>query len=271
MKLVTLPSEVSLSFAECLPSTSVLYFALRNRRLMQLLGARALETLRLAGQAAEKRTFLSLLEKDLHDHIFCHHCHLFHPVAQVEGPRTLWRYHDEPKCVQVRSVQLNDRQSLFHRIVPKKNTTDITTQIQPLIMDGELFLLIQTTLLLLNPSAIGAMRHLIPETCPHMTWLEQNHFGANNAFCYMCYSGKAPCFDCRQPKSCRPCSTELEVSWREVRGAEIEIDIIRKDLGACRTPFDDAWFMHTNIEKIESSGVRSWRHVVHWGRWGARR
>ena len=81
-----LPSEILQHISDFLPVSSAVSFALCSRKILWLLGDQALRSLRSADQILERELFLSLLERDLSDWLFCHHCTLFHPVAQDDGP-----------------------------------------------------------------------------------------------------------------------------------------------------------------------------------------
>ena len=273
LKLSMLPSEILQHISGFLPVSSAVSFVLCSRRFLWLLGDQALHCLRSAGQAPERKLFLTLLEKDISDWSFCHCCTLFHPVAQDDGPEKGWRYFDEPECVRRSGVvhltmgfriryqhaqllmnhyrfgrahQMN-LERLSHKLTVARGDTTIKTEIWARIVLGELLVRVNSKLRLPSPSDINLIRYRIPGICHHLRGLDQRSFVLQTILCRPCHAGRLPCVECSKRRSCRKCSTWFQLNGRELEtpGIEIEINIWRY-LGSCETPFDPKWRSQTD-------------------------
>ena len=273
LELSMLPSEILQYISDFLPVSSAVSFTLCSRRLLWLLGDRALRCLRSADQAPERKLFLTQLEKDLSDWLLCHHCTLFHPIAQDDGLGSIRCYFDEPECVQASGVvyittgyrlryqhaqllmnhyrfgrahQMN-LERLCYKLTVTCGDATIKTEIWGRIVLGELLVRVNSKLQLPSPSDIDLVRHRIPEICPHLSALDERIFEPQTILCRPCHAGRLPCVECSKRKSCRKCSTWFQVDGTELgnRGTEIQINIW-KYLGSCETPFDAKWRSQTD-------------------------
>jgi hypothetical protein len=73
----SLPLEIIQYITSCLPASSAAAFALCNHYLSQVIGPRYSRRLR-AFYKGERQLFLQLLDRDLHDHLYCHPCDQLH-------------------------------------------------------------------------------------------------------------------------------------------------------------------------------------------------
>lgn len=267
--LSMLPAEILQNVSDFLPVSSAVSFTLCSRRVLWLLGDQAFRSLRSTDQTAEKKLFLTLLEKDLPDRLLCHHCILFHPVAQDNRPENRWRFNHEPECdrasgvihmavpfkIRYRHAQLLMNHYRFrraHQINLERlsyqdtrtyGNMNIKTETWGRIVLGEL--LVRVHLILRLPSSsfdIKPVRLSIPRICPHLFGLQKSCFESQKILCRPCHAGRLPCVECSNRQCCRECSTWFQVSGREREnlGIEIQIDIWRY-LGSCETPFDAKW------------------------------
>ena len=69
----TLPLEIIQHLASCLPANAAAAFALCNYHLSQAVGTQYWTNLCDPCQSKELEIFLKLLDRDLPDHLFCHH------------------------------------------------------------------------------------------------------------------------------------------------------------------------------------------------------
>lgn len=79
----TLPLEMIQYIASFLPGSAAAAFALRNRFLRHALGTQCWMRLRESHERLERGLFLQLQDRDLPDHIFCHHCARLHLPARA--------------------------------------------------------------------------------------------------------------------------------------------------------------------------------------------
>jgi hypothetical protein len=75
-----LPPELIIRIAEFLPLASVVSFCLSCRPIYFVLGTEYLETLQNRGMDQERYNFLTLLERQLLNHILCFHCNKLHSI-----------------------------------------------------------------------------------------------------------------------------------------------------------------------------------------------
>ncbi len=207
-KLFMLPPEILQHISDFLSVNSAVSLVLCSRRVLWRLGDQAFRCSRSADQIKERKPFLTLLEKDLSDWLLCHHCTLFHPVAQDDGPRKTWCYFDEPECVQLSGVvyitlkfriryqheqlpmnhyrfgrahQIN-LERLSHKLTVTLGDTNVETEVWSCIVVGELLLWVNSKMRLPGPSDVNLVRHRIPEICPHLMGLYQGEFVSKRFF-----------------------------------------------------------------------------------------
>ena len=294
LKLSMLPSEILQHISGFLPPSSAVCLAICSRRVLWLLGDQALRCLRCVDQVPERKVFLTLLEKDLSDWLLCRHCILFHPVVQDDGPGNLWRYYDEPKCVQMSGIsyitlefriQFQHAQLLMnnyrfgralqmyldrlsYKFAATIGNKNIKNEVWGSIFMGELLVRVNSKLQLPSPPDVSLVRHWIPEICPHLLGLDHESFTSEMILCRPCHAGRLPCVECSKRRSCRKCSTWFQVKGRDLGklGTEIQIDIW-KYLGHCESPFDPMWRNQIDSLCLDAPKTSTWPEDEWHGVW----
>lgn len=205
-KFSTLPTEIIEHISGFLPMCSVAALSLCSRRLFWLFGGPAFRSM----GRAEKFRFLVLLEKDYPGWLLCHHCHLFHPIAEDDGPWNTWWSSREPACVRANGVvwitlgyrlrfhhaQLLMNHSRFGHAPHKGGSeklfrtfvgrtyggSSLVTDIWCLNTFGQLPVRVDTSIRLATRSDIGRITYWIPDICIHLKGPYQRDFAIKRFF-----------------------------------------------------------------------------------------
>ena len=274
--LLTLPVEILQSIRDLLPLDSAACFIICNRDLLKILGSKTLHSLKEEDRIWERRRFLMTLEKELPEWQLCHPCSRFHPIDVDNWPESLWRYHDEPRCVQLNGyvninaffnvrfqhVQLimnryrfglpyvNDLKRLYYSHHDSAPDSHAESTVIAFIEDSGLVMRVTSRLHLPNGWDKGLIFTRLPYVCRHNVacWLSRDQTLLDTLQCRRSHGDGALCAECRGWQRCEFCPTSFLVRVRESResGTNIEVEV-RRCFGPCKDPFDPNWRQH--IEK----------------------
>ena len=287
--LHTLPVEILQYISHTfLPSDAAVSLALCSRSMLNIFGTQVLRSLPLESGAIERTRFLHLLEKDLPDHLFCHHCLKLHPGDPNGDPSKRWLSFDETECSRVHGVVsvryiYHIRYEYAHLLMrnyrlgrpyqtnleklsktyayhfpEKSHKYEITAD----IVDGELFLQVNHTLRLRKEWDISTIRTNISQICPHLLGTVRDSIFAQALRCRLSHANGLPCSECKEQKYCLECSTSVHVNIRSLKDFVTEVQVnVKRCLGSCESAFDPKWRRQAD-RFLPNKGERAGRQMT---------
>ena len=252
------PTEILEIIAGILPLSSGAALSVCNREMWRLLGASVLRDLKSADGLADKRDFLRLLERNLPNYLYCHHCIVLHPVPRNDRP-TSWRENDEAVCVRKSgAIELKgDFYICFHHVQlimdnyrlgkdylpPLKLLSrnwksryqgDPNTRIWGEICNGGLVIRINKALNseshLVTPANVKSVGiWLYDSICPHQKldhrFCKRRFGGITNLWC-VSHDREIPCGECCSgQKCCQDCFTWYEIKEVQRGDHKVELEV----------------------------------------------
>ena len=285
-KIFILPAEILEIIADMLPISLSAAFSVCSRRLWRLLGAGILHYLKSVDGNVDKKDFLRLLERDLPNYLYCHHCIILHPVSRKDKPMC-WRNDGEAVCVRKSgAIRLNgDFYICFHHVQlimknyrlgkdygrPLKQLSrhwrsryhgDPNTRIWGEICNGKLVVRISKSLNsrfnLVTPGNVDHVATCLYDSiCPHQDFDHKfckRRFGGITHLWCVAHDRELPCGECCSGrKCCRECLTLYEIKevQRGYQKVELEVEIWNC-LGPCESPWDPQWRQRVDMMTLFS-------------------
>lgn len=280
MILEGLPVEILQHIASFLTPDAIACFALCSKSSRWVIGDQSWLALRAKDQRAVRLRFLSSLQRGLRDWMLCYHCEKLHPFEQDQG----WYYRDQPSCTQADGfvhllplfgMRFQKAQMIMqlHRL-GIADDTHLDSLSRPLaadpnqqahtfarIVNDHLLVKVECRIPLRRDEGFLAVKHGIPEICPHWSCVVDDDTLSMNIRCSMRH-GPGHLFDeCTGLEQCQWCSTEFVVACfdsEQSPHSRVVHVAVWKDLGRCETPFDVQWRNHiwpffTNLPAPRSS------------------
>jgi hypothetical protein len=280
--LANIPPEMVIMIADSLPLASASSFALCCRSVYFILGTRYWEHLQLSNQKAELRGFLSILEREMPDHIPCYHCNVLH-----YGPRIYdlirRRSFTMPCFVADTSTLMRDvfhyyfgfqQLSLmmkYHRLgyycgnlqwsmrFNPHISSGFYTTIETRIISGSYFLRKQLRYLINIHQTRDFLTKLKARVCVHHSTVCDARL-LESIPCQTAYiHNPSLCVKHGEPTLCSYCPTEYQIDLRECGRERVAVYItIWMDLGEGRSILDPKWWSrldlrYTNLEAFSGA------------------
>ena len=287
-----LPLEMIQYIASFLPSSAAAAFALCNHYLRYALGAQYWMELREPRQRKERELFLQLLDRDLLDHVFCHHCarlHLSTPPGmgdwddvQLYNRMRLRRCYDEemrartyfyyPHTFRFENVQMAMK---LHRLgLDTKKYLEALSHVErtsyPLphveifharIVSDEMIIRAQHWFYLIPDGPILKLSREVspcPRVCAHLQ--SSLHYIDDNTLtkllhCKVRHINKKqdPCTQCTGLTQCRYCPTEMQIDVKMFRGWGTALVVTKwLAVGSGESPQDPKWLSHLQANDIQT-------------------
>jgi hypothetical protein len=288
----TLPLEMIQHIASFLPGSAAAAFALCNHFLRHALGAQFWMGLRESCERKERELFLQLLDRDLPDHVFCHHCdrlHLPTPAGmsewddvQLYDRMLLRRCYDEgrrartylyyPHTFRFENVQMAMK---LHRLgLDTKRYLETLTHVERTsyglpnveifharIVSDEMIVRAQHWFLLMPDGPVLKLSREVspcPRVCAHLQ--SSLHYIDDNILtkllhCQVRHINKKqdPCTQCTGLTPCRYCPTEMQVDVKVFKGWGTALVVTKwLAIGSGESPNDPKWLSHLQENDTQS-------------------
>ena len=260
-----LPLELLQHIASYLNPESAACFTLCSKSLLRAIGNEHWSELRVNDQDGSRQNFLTTLQKDLRQWLFCYHCEKLHPFNLKPDSPTTWRFREEPPCTETDGITyflpmfgirfqyaqmimklhhlgVNDNiylnslsyaKNSFQHPIPYAHTS-------ARIANNNLLVKLEWRILLRQGEDSERVGRLSPDVCSH--WRSLLH-DDNVLTIVRSQLDRGP-NSCSGMRQCQQCWTEFVlacVDCNQAPGGLAVYITAWKDFGPCDTPFDVRW------------------------------
>lgn len=275
-----LPVEMQQHIASFLTPDSAACLTLCSKSLQRVIGQQSWIALQTKDRKNARMSFLSLLQKDLHEWLPCYHCEKLHPLILKPDPyvyvhaHARWMERNEHPCsyldgyllfgphfgfrfqhaqmamklYRLRAPEnpfldsLSHAESWYTRSPSTKNVAHYHTSAR--IANDDLIMKLEYRYILDRGEGYDESRILCEHVCPH--WKRGTSYDdlTKRTRCLMSHESGQSCPGCTGMVQCQSCSTEFIVALLDCNwspGGRALYFTVWKNLGPCDTPFDIRW------------------------------